>query len=111
MKIISLDGIAEEGVSHNPEIRKRVMLRRGEVAHLTSFAESRLAPGQVTRAHVHADMFEVFFVVSGAGRIRSGDAEHALQAGTCIAVEPNESHEIANDGAGELVLIYFGIEA
>ena len=110
MKIISLTDLTEESVSHNPEIRKRVMLRRGDVAHLMNFSQSKLAPGQVARAHRHADMFEVFFVQAGEGVMRVEGAEQRLQAGVCLMVEPGETHEITSTGSSELVLLYFGVE-
>jgi len=56
-------------------------------------------------------MYEVFLVVSGAGRIEVAGRAHALAAGTCVTVEPGESHEITNTGAAELVLVYFGVES
>lgn len=86
------------------------MLRRGDVPHLMNFSQSRLAPGQVARSHRHADMFEVFFVQAGEGVMRVDGAEQGLQAGICVMVEPEEEHEIANTGSGELVLLYFGVE-
>jgi len=60
--------------------------------------------------HAHTDMCEVFFVESGEGTIRIDANVFPLQAGTCIAVEPGEVHEIVNSGDRELVLTYFGIE-
>lgn len=110
MKLISLDELPETGVSHNPEIRKRTMLARGDVPHLTNFARSVLLPGQVASAHSHAGMHEVFFVASGDGLIHIDGAPHRLAPGTCVAVEPGERHEITNDGPAPLVLLYFGIE-
>ncbi|HVF49995.1 MAG TPA: cupin domain-containing protein [Pyrinomonadaceae bacterium] len=110
MKLISLAGLPSEGVSHNPEIRKRVILQRGDVPHLNSFSQTQLKPGQVARAHAHTGMHEVFYVLKGSGHIRIDDGEHSLTAGTCVAVAPGESHEIANTGAEDLTLIYFGIE-
>ena len=110
MKKISLADLPAEPVSHNPEITKQVLLRRGDLPHLTNLSRSRLLPGQTARAHDHADMHEVFLVESGAGLMRVGDQEFALAAGTCVAVEPGESHEIENTGKDDLVLIYFGIE-
>lgn len=86
------------------------MLRRGDVPHLMSFSQSRIAPGQVARSHSHADMFEVFFVQAGEGVMRVEGAEQRLQAGVCVMVEPGEAHEIKNTGSGELVLLYFGVE-
>lgn len=110
MKIVSLDSVPEEGVSHNPEIRKQVILRRGDVPHLTNFTRSSLAPGQTASPHAHADMFEVFFVASGEGRLVLDGQEYALRAGVSLLIEPGERHEISNTGTRELVLLYFGIE-
>ena len=110
MKKITLADLPAEPVSHNPEIGKQVLLRRGDLPHLTNFSRARLRPGQTARAHAHARMHEVFYVESGAGAMRVGAEEIALGAGTCVAVEPGEPHEIANTGAAELVLLYFGIE-
>jgi quercetin dioxygenase-like cupin family protein len=110
MKQISLADVPAEPVSHNPEITKQVLLRRGDLPHLTNFSRSRLLPGQTARAHAHDGMHEVFFVESGAGTMRVDAREVMLEAGVCVAVEPGESHEIENTGANDLVFIYFGIE-
>ena len=111
MRKVSLLELPREGVSHDPQITKQVMLRRGDVPHLTAFSRSALLPGQTAHAHEHRDMFEVFFVESGAGLMTVADAQHPLERGVCITVEPGERHEITNNGAAELVLLYFGIEA
>ena len=111
MKKVSLGELPREGVSHDPQISKQVMLRRGEVPHLTSFSRATLLPGQAARAHEHRDMFEVFYVESGDGRMTIGGRDHGLRPGDCIMVEPGERHEIVNDGSSDLVLLYFGAEA
>lgn len=110
MKLTSLNDLPAEQVSHNPEIRKKTMLRLGDLPHLTNFSQAYFAPGQVAAAHAHADMCEVFFVESGEGVIHINQAEYALKPGTCIAVEPGETHEIRNSGTVELVLTYFGLQ-
>lgn len=109
MKIVSLAERPDEGVSHNPEITKRVLLGARDVPGLVYLSHARFAPGQATRAHAHRGMSEVFFVVSGEGRIEVDGRAQALAAGSCAAVAPGESHEITNTGAGELVLVYFGV--
>jgi quercetin dioxygenase-like cupin family protein len=109
MKTLSLSAIPMEGVSHDPGIRKQVMLKKGELPHLTQFAQARFAPGQVARAHAHADMYEVFFVESGVGRMTVDGRAHRLEAGSCVAVEPGEVHELENVGSTELVVTYFGL--
>jgi quercetin dioxygenase-like cupin family protein len=109
MKLTSLTSLPEQPVSHNPEIKKKVMLGATALPHLTNFSQARFAPGQVAAAHVHTDMGEVFFVESGEGAIWIDDTVYPLLPGTCVAVEPGEGHEIKNTGSDELVLTYFGI--
>lgn len=111
MKHRSLSQIPSEGVSHNPQIRKQVMLRAGDLPHLTNFSQARFAPGQVAAAHHHRDMSEVFFVESGEGTIHIDGTPYPLQPGTCIAVEVGEVHEVVNSGDRDLVLTYFGLKA
>lgn len=105
----SLNDLPEESVSHNPEIKKKVMLRFGDLPHLTNFSQARFAPGQSAPAHAHQDMCEVFFVESGSGVIHIDGTEYPLLPGNCIAVEPGEAHEVVNSGTTELVLTYFGL--
>lgn len=109
MKLTSLNDVPEEPVSHNPEIKKKVMLRLGDLPHLTNFSQSRFAPGQTAKSHAHQDMCEVFFVESGSGIIRVDDKDYPLTPGSCVAVEPGEYHEVVNSGSTELVLTYFGL--
>jgi mannose-6-phosphate isomerase-like protein (cupin superfamily) len=109
MKIVSLTQIAEEGVSHDPEIKKKVLLRNGEVPHLTNFAKSTLLPGQKAGCHTHADMFEIFLVDAGEALAIIEDVPRHLATGDCLVVEPGETHEIFNAGEEPLLLTYFGI--
>ncbi len=109
MKLTSLNDLPEESVSHNREIKKKVMLRFGDLPHLTNFSQSRFAPGHTAPAHAHQDMCEVFFVESGSGVIHVDGKEYPLIPGSCVAVEPGEVHEVVNNGATELVLTYFGL--
>ena len=109
MKFISLNKLAEESVSHNPEIKKKVMLRASELPHLTNFSQASFAPGQTAPAHAHQDMWEVFFVESGSGVIRIDTREYPLLVGDCAVVEPGEVHELVNNSNSELVLTYFGL--
>lgn len=110
MKLTSLNDLPTEQVSHNPAIRKKAMLRSGDLPHLTNFSQAYFAPGQVAAAHAHTDMCEVFFVEAGEGVIQINQEAYPLNSGTCIAVEPGEVHEVRNTGSVELVLTYFGLQ-
>ena len=109
MRLLTLDTAAREGVTHDPSIEKRVLLRRGDIPHVTQLAQARLEPGQVARGHAHGDMYEVFLVAAGTGRITVDGCAHPLTVGTCVVVEPGETHEVAGVGPEALVLTYFGV--
>jgi quercetin dioxygenase-like cupin family protein len=109
MKKVALCDLPLERVFHNPEIAKRVLLRTGDLPHLTQLAQARLAPGQAAPGHAHADMWELFFAQEGRGEIEVDGAVHALESGSCIAIAPGERHELRNPGDRELVVLYLGI--
>ncbi len=110
MKLTALSQLPVETVSHNRAIKKQVMLRLGDLPHLTNFSQVRFLPRQIAAGHVHEDMHEVFFVQSGIGRIVIDDVPHDLVPGVCVAVAPGEIHEVSNTGGEALVLTYFGLE-
>lgn len=109
MKLTNLHQVPEESVSHNPAIKKRVLLRSHDLPPLTNVAQACFAPGQVAPGHSHSDMVEVFFVEAGQGTITVDGEAYPLAPGTCVAVEPGEHHEIANTGPIPLTLTYFGL--
>ena len=109
MKIISLNKLPEDRVSHNREIRKIMMLQSGDIPHLNSFSQAVFSSGQIAQGHAHEDMHEVFFVQKGTGVIRINGKPYSLISGVCVAVEPDEIHEIENTGESDLVLLYFGV--
>ncbi len=110
MKVSSLENSKEIEVSHNSKIKKRVLVADGEIEHITNFSRAVFPVGETVDAHSHSDMTEVFFVESGEGLILVDGKHTVLQTGVCITVEPDEVHQLSNTGAGELVLLYFGLE-
>lgn len=106
----TLSDLPDEGVSHDPAIRKRTLLRKGELGPLCMFAQSRFEPGQCCAEHAHESMDEVFFVENGRGLIVVDGREVALIPGVCVVVEAGERHALRNDGEETLVLTYFGLQ-
>lgn len=109
MKVNSLAAASEQGVSHNPRIRKRVLIADAQIGHVSNFAQAVFPPGEIACAHRHEDMTEVFFVESGEGRMVVDDEPVAITAGVCVTVDRGEVHEIQNTGSDDLVITYFGI--
>ena len=110
MKVSSTDSVPQLKVSHNPKIKKHLMVSNGEIPHVTNFSQAIFPPGETANAHTHSEMTEVFFVESGQGCIRVNEKVIDMKAGTCVVVEPNESHELKNTGSEDMVVMYFGIK-
>jgi quercetin dioxygenase-like cupin family protein len=110
MKIKDLADVPSEGLSHDPEVMKQVILRAGEVPHLTNLSRAVLRPGQTASVHAHSDMFEIFSVLSGEGWIRIDERTYRLTQGVTVVVEPGENHEVHASGDSDLLLSYLGIK-
>lgn len=95
----------------SPDIAKRVMLSGGQVPAVTQFAQATLPPGASVGPHQHTDIAEVFLVEHGRGRLVVEGREVALSPGSCVTVEPGETHAVENHGDEPLVLTYFGVLA
>lgn len=109
MKQVSLATLATREVSHNPVIKKQMMIGFDELKPLTQFARAVFPPGECAPGHAHDNMAEVFFVERGCGNMRINGVNYPFMQGECITVHPGEIHELSNPGTEELVVIYFGI--
>lgn len=109
MKVSSIDSVPKLNVSHNPKIKKYMLVSNGEIPCVTNFSQAIFPPGETAEPHSHSDMTEVFFVESGQGVILVDEKVITLKAGTCVVVEPDESHELKNTGSSRMVVMYFGI--
>jgi quercetin dioxygenase-like cupin family protein len=86
------------------------MVHTGVAPGLTNFSQAVFTAGQIARGHSHDDMWEVFFVRRGRGRISIDGVDHELEPGSCVVVEPGEWHEVSNPHHDDLILLYFGLE-
>ena len=64
-----------------------------------------LPPGGQSDDHAHMEG-EMFFVISGAGRIKAGDEQAELIPGTAVWSPPGESHQLVNDGTETLKILW-----
>jgi mannose-6-phosphate isomerase-like protein (cupin superfamily) len=75
------------------------------VARHQSLAEATLPPGGETAEHHHPRAEELYYFVSGAGRMRLGDDEADIRSGDCVVIAPGTLHKLWNPGPGPLVLL------
>jgi mannose-6-phosphate isomerase-like protein (cupin superfamily) len=109
MKLIKLSDLPDCGVSHNSNVRKKVLVGKGTLKGITQYARAVFPPGEKAGCHFHEDMAEVFTCESGCGEIRVNDVGYVFAPGTTVVVEPGEKHEIINSGPSDLVVTYFGV--
>jgi mannose-6-phosphate isomerase-like protein (cupin superfamily) len=109
MKVVNIKDIEVTKAFYNPKIKKQIILSSGELGNIVSFAQAVIPPGEVSKAHSHQNMGEVFLVLSGTGIIIINDVKFELKKNLCAVVEPNEVHEIENTGEDDLSIIYFEI--
>jgi len=111
MKIANLNELAKLPVSHDPHLLKKVMVQNGVVPHVTGFAQAIVPSLESVSLHAHSDKWEVFLVESGVGVMTVDGQKYPLKPGTCVVIEPDEKHNMANTGKEDLVLTYFGVKS
>ena len=65
-----------------------------------------LPPGLTSWLHSHAEAQEVWYVVSGSGRIRIGDEEAELRPDTIVVAPAGVEHQLFNTGTEDLKAIW-----
>jgi mannose-6-phosphate isomerase-like protein (cupin superfamily) len=68
-----------------------------------------LPPGASVGAQIHRGVAEVYYVMSGSGKITVGPESAALQEGDAAPVQLNEVHSLENGGAAPLELLVIGV--
>lgn len=109
MKLIHVDKLPEEGVSHNPEIKKKVILEKGYIPQLMTFGQATFQPGQSVKEHEHKTMHEVFYIQSGKAVFVVNNKTIKLKKGDVLSIEPGETHSQENPYNKPVTWSYFGI--
>ena len=75
-----------------------------DTAH-QSLAEATVPAGGQTVEHLHRASEEIYYFISGAGRMRLGGDEHAVRAGDCVVIAPGTRHKLWAASSQDLVLL------
>ena len=65
-----------------------------------------LPPGRTSSAHSHQTEQEVWYVISGRGRVRIGDEEAEIRPDTVVVAPPGIAHQLISDGDEDLKAIW-----
>lgn len=109
MKLVRAKDLIEEGTSHNPEVKKQVILRKGDLPHQMMLGTAVLQPGQEVSPHRHDSMHEVFVLQEGQLEFIVNQNTFVLEKGDCITIAPQETHRIKNTTNQPAKMLYYGL--
>lgn len=92
-------------VTKDGSIIREILAPRNSCIARQSLAEATLPPGARTEAHYHPNTEEIYYILSGVGRMRMGEEERAVGPGDGIAIPPGVPHQIENIGHTDLVFL------
>ena len=70
-----------------------------------SFAKLIIEPGERSRRHFHKETEEIYYILSGQGRVEIGNETFDIGPGHAIFLPINVSHQIFNTGDRKLVFV------
>jgi mannose-6-phosphate isomerase-like protein (cupin superfamily) len=104
MRLSKLERLPFEPVSHDPELKKKVLVKG--VSCVEKLSHIVLVPGSRVSPHSHKKGYEVMCFVRGEALFKVKGTEVRLKKGDCLVVEPEEAHEII-EIIEETELLYF----
>lgn len=93
MKLFSLDETPYEPVSHDPRLKKKVLIK-DILPSISTISHIILEPGNVVAEHTHYDFFEIFYCMSGSVIFSIKRSRIPIEKGSLLIIEPNEPHAI-----------------
>ena len=104
----SEQNVPEEPISHDPELRKRVLFRSGEChSALQMLNTARLKSGQSFSNHNHPTMEEFFYVLEGRLDFELSDQHVSLSVGQALRISPGVPHRAR--ALGDTRFLTFGV--
>lgn len=97
MDIRNLERAAPFKTKDGSEIRE-LLAHRNSCITQQSLAEARVPPGASTTPHYHPRTEEIYYILSGQGRIRIEGEVQDVGPGDAIAIPPGSIHTITNSG-------------
>jgi mannose-6-phosphate isomerase-like protein (cupin superfamily) len=104
MEVKNLDELPAFITKDGSEIRELLAPRNSRLLN-QSLAEARLPIGGATTEHYHARTEEIYFILSGTGRMRVEGEERPVKPGDAIAIPPGHRHKLWNTGPEPLRLL------
>ena len=104
MDIINLNRVEAFTTKDGSEIRELLAYRNSSIRN-QSLAEARLPPGGATTKHFHPKAEEIYYILTGGGKMTIDAETRSVGPGDAIAIPPGKVHQIVNDGPVPLVFL------
>ena len=104
MEVASRDLCHPFTTEDGSEIRELLAHRNSSIRN-QSLAEATLRAGQSTRAHLHPEAEEIYYILRGKGRMKINGEERPVGPGDAIAIPPGMAHQISHLGQEDLVFL------
>jgi mannose-6-phosphate isomerase-like protein (cupin superfamily) len=109
MKLFSLSETPYTPISHDPALKKQVLVPKNVLRSIWHISHIILSAGSRVSVHEHRDSSEVFYCIKGNVKFMINGKEIDLGSGQCLVVEPGEPHSIEVTPK-ETELVYFMVE-
>ena len=104
MIIINRERASVIKTPHGSELRP-LMDRTTSGITQCSLAEEVLPPGRAVTPHHHRELEEVYYILSGSGRMTVGEESSEVAAGDAIYVPRGHRHTLENTGGEPIRLL------
>lgn len=102
--LLNFEQIEEKAIPHMRG-GEGEMITRMFVNEDTKIMQGRLTPGSTIGLHTHETDSEMFYILSGTGKVLCDGVYEPLAAGSCHYCPRGHQHSLINDGTEDLVLL------
>ncbi len=104
------DGINRQDVApyitkDSSEIREFINPAMTKDCRNLSLAEATLKPGTSTQKHIHPKSEEVYYFLSGSGRMTIGEREFTVNTGDAVFIAAGAAHQCFNESVGDMRIL------
>ena len=104
MEIINRNDVKAFITKDGSEIRE-ILAPRNSSIQRQSLAEALLQPGQANEEHTHPNTEEIYYILSGCGRMKIEGEERDIKPFDGITIPPGASHQTRNTGGEPLIFL------
>ncbi|MFH1776127.1 MAG: cupin domain-containing protein [Candidatus Omnitrophota bacterium] len=92
-------------ITKDKSIIREIFAYRNAKIKNQSLAEATVLPGKTTTGHFHKKTEEIYYILSGQGRMFINKEEREVKKNDAIAIPPKTRHKIKNTGQKKLVFL------